>query len=110
MNKFVLTSLMAASIALPAIVLPAAAQAGEVFNREHSQEHRISQGVANDSLTRGEYNRLQGREASINAQRNRDLSRNDGHLTPREYRNLNYRENNLSRSIYRDKHNVYNAP
>ena len=110
MNKFVLTSLMAASIVLPAVVLPAAAQAGEVFNREHNQENRIHQGVANDSLTRGEYHRLQAREASLNAQRRRDLFRNDGHLTPQEYRNLNYRENNLSRSIYRDKHNAYNAP
>lgn len=110
MNKFVLTSLMAASIALPAIVLPAAAQAGEVFNREHRQENRIYQGAANDSLTRGEYDRLQAREASINAQRRSDLSRNDGHITPQEYRNLNHRENDLSRSIYRDKHNRYDAP
>lgn len=110
MNKIVLTSLMAASLALPAIVLPAAAQAGEVYNREQHQENRIYQGVANDSLTRREYDNLQGREAALNAQRNRDLVRNDGHLTPQEYRNLNRRENNLSRSIYRDKHNQYNAP
>jgi hypothetical protein len=110
MNKLLLTSLMAASLALPAIVLPAAAQAGEVYNRENHQENRIYQGVANDSLTRHEYDNLQAREASLNAQRRYDLARNDGHLTAAETRNLNQRENNLSRSIYRDKHNQYNAP
>jgi hypothetical protein len=110
MNKTVMTSLMAAALALPALVLPAAAQAGEVYNREQHQENRIYQGVANDSLTRGEYDNLQTREASLNAQRSRDLARHDGHLTPQEYRNLNRRENNLSRAIYRDKHNRFNAP
>jgi len=110
MNKIVLTSLLAASLAIPAIVLPAAAQAGEVLNREHNQENRIYQGVANDSLTRREYGNLQAREASINTQRQWDLAHNDGHLTPQEYRSLNQRENNVSRSIYRDKHNQYNAP
>lgn len=109
MKKLMLSSLMAAALVIPAIVLPAAAQAGEVLDREHYQENRIYQGAQNGSLTRREYDNLQTRETALNNRRTEDLEHHDGHLTPREYRNLNARENNLSRSIYRDKHNQYNA-
>jgi len=100
LKKVLCTALVAATFAAPLC-----AQAGEVLNREHRQENRIYQGVANGSLTRSEYDHLQAREAAINFSRERDLQRNDGRLTPREYWNLNRRENALSRSIYRDKHN-----
>lgn len=109
MNKLMLTSLMAAAIIVPSIVLPAAAQAGEVYNREHHQENRIYQGARNGSLTRHEYDTLQGREAALNDRRVADLKHHDGRLTPREHRNLNARENRLSHAIYRDKHNQENA-
>lgn len=109
MNKFLLTALMASALIVPAIVLPAAAQAGEVYNREQNQENRIYEGTRSGSLTRGEYDHLQNQETRFNDLRDRDLAHHDGHLTPREYRNLNHDENHLSREIYRDKHNQYNA-
>jgi hypothetical protein len=88
-----------------ALMLPVAARAGEVRNREIHQEQRIYQGVRSGQLTTHEYDRIQGQEARLNDQRMRDLQRNDGHLTPQEYHQLNREENHLSHTIYRDKHN-----
>jgi hypothetical protein len=96
-----------AATALVALV-PLAASAGEVENRVHDQQARINQGVRNGSLTYGEDRRLQGSENHIQAERNRDLARNDGHLTGREAASLNRQENRLSNRIYFDKHNLRN--
>jgi hypothetical protein len=90
---------------LAALVAPLAANAGEVQNRVYNEQHRINQGVRNGALTHREYNHVQNRLSTIEAQRNRDLRRNDGRLTYAEKRNLNRKENNLSRQIYFDKHN-----
>lgn len=92
---------------LAALVAPLAASAGEVENRIDDQQARINQGVRNGSLTYGEYRRLDNGLDRIQAERNRDLRRNDGHLTPAEYRSLNRQENALSDRIYYDKHNVW---
>jgi hypothetical protein len=53
---------------------------------------------------------LENREAAINQSRRADLAANGGHLTPGESRNLNRRENSVSRQIYRDKHNDIAQP
>ncbi len=87
------------------VLAPLTAQAGEVRNREVYQENRIYQGVRSDQLTRGEYDRLQRGEARINDRRLSDLSRDNGHLTGWQYRQLNREENRLSSRIYVDKHN-----
>jgi len=34
----------------------------------------------------------------------------NGTLTPQEYRQINYRQNNASRQIYREKHNGARGP
>ena len=85
--------------------LPLAANAGEVQNRLNHEQARINQGVQNGSLTYGEYSRLDRSEDRIQAERNRDLRKDDGHLTAAQYRSLNRQENNLSDRIYFDKHN-----
>ena len=107
MNRFFVTSLMASALALPAIVLPMAAQAGEVYNREQHQENRIYAGVRNGTLSRREYDHLQNQESRLNAVRTEDLENHNGRLTPAEYRHLNRDENYLSREIYWDKHNQF---
>ena len=94
-----------ATALLASLVAPLAASAGEVEQRIDNQQQRINQGVRSGSLTYGEYQRLDNREDHIQAERNRDLRRNDGHLTPAEYRQLNRQENRLSDRIYFDKHN-----
>jgi hypothetical protein len=90
---------------LAALVAPLAASAGEVQNRINNENGRINQGVRNGSLTYGEYHRLDNSADHIQAERNRDLRRNDGHLTPAEYRQLNRQQNRLSDRISFDKHN-----
>ena len=69
------TALLAVAIA------PLAASAGEVDNRVNREQARINQGVRDGQLTHGEYNRVESREDRINAQRERDLNRDGGHLT-----------------------------
>jgi hypothetical protein len=99
------TKALIAATALIALI-PLAASAGEVENRIHDQNARIAQGVHSGSLTYGEYRSVDGRLDGIQAQRNRDLRANDGHLTGNEYAQLNREENNLSDRISFDKHNV----
>ena len=98
-KTLLVTALLASCIA------PLAASAGEVENRIHHENTRINQGVRNGSLTSGEYRRLDNGADRLQAERNRDLRRNDGHLTAAEDRRLNRQENNLSDRIYFDKHN-----
>jgi hypothetical protein len=98
------TKAIVATALLASMVAPLAASAGEVENRIHHENARIDQGVRNGSLTYGEYHRLDNAADRIQAQRNRDLRRNDGHLTQAEDRQLNREENNLSDRIYFQKH------
>ena len=94
-----------AAVALVAVT-PLAASAGEVEGRVHNENARIDQGVRNGSLTYGEDRRVDRRLDEIQAERNRDLRRNGGHLTPAETAHLNREENGLSNRIYFDKHNL----
>jgi hypothetical protein len=93
-----------AATALVALI-PLAANAGEVQNRINNQNARINAGVHNGSLTYGEYRGVDNRLDRIQGQRNRDLRRQDGHLTGSQYALLNREENRLSDRIYFDKHN-----
>ncbi len=93
-----------------AVLLPLAAHAGQVRNREARQQGRISQGIGSGQITAGGAQRLETREGNINRSRERDLAANGGHLTGRERANLNRRENSVSRNIYRDKHNDIAQP
>jgi hypothetical protein len=80
------------------------------LGRERIQQQRIGQGLSSGQITaRGAAN-LENREAAINTSRTADLAANGGHLTGSEYRNLNRRENSLSRQIYVDKHNDVAQP
>ena len=100
------TKTLVAAALLASFVAPLAASAdGHVEQRIDNQQGRIRQGVHNGSLTRGEYNRLDNGLDHIQAQRRRDLRRNDGRLTAAESRQLNREQNRLSNRIYFDKHN-----
>ncbi len=101
-----LTKSLLAGALLAALVAPLAANAGEVENRIHRQNARIDQGVRSGSLTYGEYHRLDTRLDHIQAERNRDLRRDDGHLTAGQKTRLNRQENRLSSHIWFDKHNA----
>jgi hypothetical protein len=95
-----------ATALLASCLAPLAANAGEVQNRIHNENARLNQGWRSGQLTRGEYRSLDNRMDRIQAERNRDLRRNNGHLTPAEYARLNRQENHLSGAIYREKHDA----
>ena len=57
-------------------------------------------------LTPHETANLENREASINHQAAADRAANGGKLTPQEHQQINQRQNNVSKSIDKDKHNA----
>jgi hypothetical protein len=92
------------------IAVPLSALSQEVRNREANQQKRIGQGLQSGQITAHGASNLENREASINQSRRADLAANGGHLTPGEKSRLNQRENNVSKQIYRDKHNDIAQP
>ncbi len=103
MNTFVLKCLVPAALA-GMTLLPMAAQADSLRDRQHDQRQRIEQGVHSGQLTRREQFRLNGREARIRHQEYRDRQEHDGHLTYGERRHFQREYNHDSRAIYRQKH------
>jgi len=77
-----------------------------VNGRRFNQQGRIANGVASGQLTAGETKNLEGREAGLNKEIHNDRAANGGTLTPQERQQVNRQQNNLSRSIYDDKHNA----
>jgi hypothetical protein len=92
------------------VAAPLSAFSQEVRNREANQQDRIGQGLQSGQITAHGASNLEKREASINQARRTDLAANGGHLTPGEQHHLNQRENNVSKQIYRDKHNDVAQP
>jgi hypothetical protein len=77
-----------------------------VNQRRENQQDRIAQGVRSGRLTAGETSRLESREARVNHEIRADRYAHNGHLTAPERREVTRRQNGLSKSIYRDKHNA----
>jgi hypothetical protein len=61
-------------------------------------------------LTAGETKNLENRESNINREVRNDRAANGGKLTPEEREHVNQQQNNVSRSIYNDKHNAATQP
>jgi hypothetical protein len=78
--------------------------------RRENQQDRIANGIRNGSMTAGEAARTENREQGINQQVHADRAANGGKLTPQEKAQINKEQNSVSRQIYRQKHNVKNAP
>jgi hypothetical protein len=74
--------------------------------RAENQQQRIGQGVSSGQMTAGETRNVEGREASIHNQAANDRAANGGKLTTQEHQQINQRQNNVSKSIYNDKHNT----
>ena len=91
--------------ALAAMALPALAQS-TIQQRKENQQDRIANGVQSGQLTAGEGAKLEGKEATLN-QEERDMRKMDnGKLTAADRATINQQQNQLSRQIYRDKHNA----
>ncbi len=88
---------------------PGTAAMDRVDGRRFNQQGRIANGVQSGRLTAGETAHLEGREANLNHDIHNERQANGGHLTPQERQTVNQRQNNISKSIYDDKHNANNA-
>lgn len=77
-----------------------------IHPRNDYQQDRIAQGVRSGQLTAHETRNLEGREASINREEHAMRRADSGHLTHADRVALTRRQNRVSRSIYRDKHNA----
>lgn len=82
---------------------------GSVNDRRQDQQQRIANGVQSGQLTAGETKRLETREAGLNREIKNDRAADGGRLTPQQRRQVNRQQNNISRSIYADKHNAAQA-
>lgn len=78
---------------------------GTIAERKHDQQQRIGQGVKSGQLTPRETSNLEKREAGVNREDRNMRAHDDGHLTNKDRRELNRRQNHVSKAIYRDKHN-----
>src|SRR6516225_2497620 len=111
MHKRVMTLAVAALLAAPVFAqqsntTPAPGTAGE---RRENQQDRIANGVQSGQLTAGETKNLESREANLNREVKDDRQANGGKLTTQERQQVNRQQNNLSKSIYQDKHNANTA-
>lgn len=89
----------------PGVVDPGHPRVNQVNRREGRQQKRIANGINNGTLSPKQAANLEHREASVQNQEQKDMAAHNGHLTKAEQRQLNRRQNRISRSIYRDKHN-----
>jgi hypothetical protein len=77
-----------------------------IQDRKADQQGRIAQGVRSGELTHGETRNLERREASVNREEHAMRRADGGHLTAQDKAALTRRQNSISRSINKDKHNA----
>src|SRR6202158_2727223 len=88
---------------------PAAKPKPTVAQRKENQQDRIAQGVKSGQLTSGETANLETKEAAINGETKADRAANGGKLTAAEKKQINGQQNQVSKQIYKDKHNANTA-
>lgn len=80
-----------------------------IGQRKENQQDRIANGVKSGQLTAGETSKLETKEAAINGETKADRAANGGKLTTAEKQQINKQQNQVSKDIYRDKHNANTA-
>src|SRR6266576_2997702 len=99
-----------ATAATPAATAtPAAKPKPTVAQRQENQQDRIAQGAKSGQLTAGETANLETKEAAINGETKADRAANGGKLTAAEKKQINGQQNQVSKQIYKDKHNANTA-
>ncbi len=88
----------------PGVVDPGHPRVNEVNQREANQQKRIGNGVESGKLNAQQTANLEKREASVQNREQKDMAKNNGHLTKAEQRGINRQQNRISKSIYKDKH------
>ncbi len=97
------------STTTPTTTTSSAPKPGTVNARRQNQQNRIANGVQSGQLTAGETKNLESREANVNREIKDDRSADGGKLTNQERQQVDMQQNNLSKSIYTDKHNANTA-
>src|SRR5262245_23239593 len=97
MKKLLLTTLMAASLALPA------AFGQRIPEREKKQQERIDQGTKSGELTKKEKARIEAKERKLKREVRRDRKDGPG-LTAKERVKIEHQQDKLSQDIYKQKH------
>jgi hypothetical protein len=80
------------------------ADINEVNQREANQQKRIGNGAASGKLTSQQTTNLEKRETSVQNREQKDMAKNNGHLTKAEQKGINRQQNRISNSVYKDKH------
>jgi len=88
----------------PGVVDPGHPRVNEVNQREQNQQDRIANGLKNGTLNAKQAGNLEKREAAVQNREQKDMAKNNGHLTKAEQKGINRQQNRISRSIYKDKH------
>jgi hypothetical protein len=104
--------------ALAALLLPAAAQTSStttsgpenqpatINQRKENQQDRVANGVQSGQMTAHEAANTERKETDVNKEEHQMRKLDNGHLTAADRATLNQQQNQLSRQIYRDKHNA----
>ncbi|MFZ1131127.1 MAG: hypothetical protein WCA47_09660 [Terriglobales bacterium] len=88
----------------PGVVDPGHPRVNQVNRREENQQQRIANGVSSGKLNSRQTANLEKRETSVQNREQRDMAKNNGHLTKAEQKGINRQQNRISKSIYKDKH------
>lgn len=89
---------------------PAVMAKDTVNGRGFNQQRRIAQGMRDGQLNRGQFARAEDRQANIDRSVREDRYANGGRLTAQERQNIDRRQNNASRQIYRERHDDSRGP
>jgi len=77
----------------------------EIGQRRENQQERIANGIRSGQMTPGEAARTENKEQGVNGEIAGMRQANGGRLTPGEHKLVNHQQNQLSKQIYRQKHN-----
>ncbi|ABF41288.1 hypothetical protein Acid345_2287 [Candidatus Koribacter versatilis Ellin345] len=90
----------------PGKVDPGHPRVNQVNGREENQQDRIAQGVKSGQLTPKETAHLEKGEQRLQHNEKQDMKADGGHLTKQDQKQLNHEANNMSKKVYKDKHNA----
>jgi Aminoglycoside-2''-adenylyltransferase len=85
---------------------PGHPRANQINQREADQQKRIANGVKTAKLTPRQTARLERGEQRLQKNEERDMAKDNGHLTTKDQRQLNREANHMSKRIAADKHSA----
>ena len=80
--------------------------AQRINQRKENQQDRIAGGISHGELTAGETQHLEKQESGINQEEKTMRSEDNGHLTTADRAEIQKQQNQMSKEIYKDKHNA----